>query len=78
MEPSSRWSIGLTPCTTREKLVGAVVTFLDITERKQAESEIHILNAELEQRVIARTTGRNCSDEPRTRNWRRPANVKSK
>ena len=37
-------------------LVGAVVTFLDITERKQAESEIHILNAELEQRVIARTS----------------------
>ena len=35
--------------------IGAVVTFLDVTERRKAESDIHILNAELEQRVTART-----------------------
>ena len=50
--PAEYWSH---PMHHDGKLVGAVITFLDVTDRKRAESEIHILNAELEQRVLART-----------------------
>jgi PAS domain S-box-containing protein len=50
--PVEYWSH---PMLRDGNLIGAVVTFLDITERKTAEREILILNSELEQRVAART-----------------------
>jgi PAS domain S-box-containing protein len=37
-------------------VAGIVANFRDVTERKQAEQEVHRLNEELEQRVIERTT----------------------
>lgn len=44
-----------TPIREEGKIVGAVVVFKDITERKQAEERIRLFNLELEQRVAERT-----------------------
>ncbi len=43
------------PIRDGEKVVGAVVTFSDITERKRTEAALHAAHAELERRVAERT-----------------------
>ena len=50
--PVEYWSH---PMYQEGRLVGAVVTFVDTTERKRAEEQIRELNARLEQRVRERT-----------------------
>ena len=44
-----------TPIMEKGTVLGAVVAFLDITERKRAEQELRTLNRELDARVKART-----------------------
>ena len=43
------------PIRDGERVVGAVVTFTDITERKRTEAALHAARAELERRVAERT-----------------------
>jgi PAS domain S-box-containing protein len=49
-------SYSTSPIVADGRQVGTVVAFRDVTERKRAEQEILGLNADLEQRVIERTT----------------------
>jgi PAS domain S-box-containing protein len=44
-----------TPIRDERGIVGAIVTFQDITERKKADEQIRQLNANLERRVLERT-----------------------
>lgn len=50
--PAEYWSH---PIRREGRIIGAVVTFLDVTERKRAAAAIKLLNAELERKVETRT-----------------------
>lgn len=50
--PVEYWAF---PQIENGEIVGSVVTFVDITDRKRAENDIHDLNATLERRIQERT-----------------------
>lgn len=47
--------LGWSPIVVEDKVVGVVGTALDISARKRAEEQVHVLNEELERRVKKRT-----------------------
>lgn len=70
--PVEYWSH---PMHENGNTIGAVVTFLDITERRRAQSENRVLYAELEQRVAARTAELRASNQELTQVREREAQI---
>lgn len=62
--PSHTYELGISPLNRRhERYSGRLVVIRDITERKQAQTEIELLNRELEERVVERTHELQASQE---------------
>ena len=61
---SHTYELGISPLNNRhDRYSGRLVVIRDITERKQAQDEIELLNRELEQRVVQRTHELQASQE---------------